>query len=179
MKQISQKLPVLAKNANYDAALYADVLLDTPAYSSEYDVLDESVPFYQMVMSGMKQVVSRPLNTYGSFQKEFLQCIKCGMIPQFELVYRNMEQLKESGLDSFYAADFSYWKGQVAEKYQEYHTLYEKIKGQQITGFRQLEEGVSQTDYENGISVLVNQTEQTYQADKTEVPPMAYVFIGM
>ena len=179
VKQISQKLPVLAKNANYDAALYADVLLDTPAYSSEYDVLDESVPFYQMVMSGMKQVVSRPLNTYGSFQKEFLQCIKCGIIRQCELVYRNMEQLKESGLDSFYAADFSYWKGQVAEKYQEYHTLYEKIKGQQITGFRQLEEGVSQTDYENGISVLVNQTEQTYQADKTEVPPMAYVFIGM
>ena len=96
-----------------------------------------------------------------------------------ELFFTLWEQLKESGLDSFYAADFSYWKGQVAEKYQEYHTLYEKIKGQQITGFRQLEEGVSQTDYENGISVLVNQTEQTYQADKTEVPPMAYVFIGM
>ena len=178
VKQAAQKLPVSAKNANYDAALYAEVLLDTPAYSSGYDALDESVPFYQMVMSGIKQVVSRPLNTYGSFEKEFLQCIKCGMIPQFELVYRNMEGLKESGLDSFYAADFSYWKGQVAKKYQDYRNLYERIRGQRIVGFRQLKDGISRTDYENGISVLVNQTELACQADQTEVPPMAYVLIG-
>ena len=64
-------------------------------------------------MSGIKQVVSRPLNTYGSFEKEFLQCIRCGMIPQFELVYRNMEGLKESGLDSFMPRTFPIGKDRL------------------------------------------------------------------
>ena len=177
VKGIAQKLPVSVKNANYDAALYADVLLDTPAYSSGYDALDESVPFYQMVMSGIKQVVSRPLNTYGSFEKELLQCIKCGMVPQLELVYGNMEKLKESGLDSFYSADFSYWKDKAAEIYQEYQPLYEKIKGRRITGYRRIADGVTQTEYDGGTAVIVNLSNGTYTAEGVTVPAMSYLTI--
>lgn len=175
IKSLSGESPVAAETASLYSAIYSSILVNTPGHSSGFDMVDEDVPFYQMVMSGIKQVVSKPINAYGNPRDEFLNCIKSGMIPHYELIYGNYSALKESRLDSFYAADFNNWKDTLLENYSKYIELYNKANGKTITGYKSVAKGIYLTEYENGIYTLVNKTSEKYSYNGFEVPPMDFV----
>lgn len=177
-RELSEGGAVMADNANYYAALYASAVVNVPFSSSGYDILDESVPFYQMVMSNGRQLISRPINSYGDSELAFLECVRFGMVPHYELVMTEPGTLKESGLNTFYAADFETWGAVAAQKYAIYLPLFERIGGEAITGYRWLSEYVTETAYANGVRVLVNTGDADETADGQTVPAGGFTLIG-
>lgn len=170
--------PIAAENANLYAALYSDVLFNIPSYSSGYDILDVSVPFYQMVFSGIKQTVSRPINTYGNPEEAFLQCLRCGMLPHYELVEATSSEMKENNLESYYAASTENWTKDILEHYKRFVPVYDKTSGQTIQNIRFVDDGVTATVYENGVTVWVNTSDTAYISDMITVPASDFVLVS-
>ena len=54
------------------------------------------------------------------------------------------------------------WKEYAKEWYEAYQPLLEKIYNQKIVGHKSIGDKVYQTDYENGISVIVNYSNNDY-----------------
>lgn len=163
LKALSQKQAVKTTSASYPAALYSSVITEVPDSGSGYDLFDESVPFYQMVFAGDRQLVSRPLNISGDSNRAFLNCLATGMTPHYELLPDTLSMPGTEQVDSFYAADYADWGDEVIARYQQYLPVYDAIRGQSLVNYRQLRAGVCELTYENGTRILVNrtQTEET------------------
>lgn len=161
LREMSGRNPLCTEAANYDAALYSSVIVDVPNSSSGYDAFDESVPFYQMVFSGSRQLVSRPINSLsGDVEGAFLDCIRFGMTPHFELIAEKETMLGQYGMDSFYAAAFADWGEKIAVYSRRYEAVQEAVQGRVLEDYRVLDTGLYQLTYSGGVQLLVNQTAQ-------------------
>ena len=159
LKKLSDGAPLYTTAANYDAAVLSSVVVNAPGSSSGYDLFDQDVPFYQMVLSGERQLVSVPLNvTAGDVDAAFAQCVRFGMVPHFELIDSEEQMLGAYGLESFYAANYAVWGSRIVGYYAEYSTVYEAIKGRTLEDYRILSPGVYQLTYSGEVQLTVNET---------------------
>ena len=65
--------------------------------------------------------------------------------------------------DKLYNTTFSDWKDYAINWYSEYQPLLEKIYDQKIVGHKCIAHKVYQTDYENGVSIIVNYSDNDYK----------------
>ena len=160
---------LMTDNANAYAAGHSSVIIDVPASDSGLMIVDEAIPFYQMVMSGKRQVVSRPLNTSGDPQKALLDCVRCGMQPQLEWTAASEDALKKASLESFFGATSADALADITKVYERYIELYEHIRVQKMVDYRILADGVTLTVYENGTEVLTNSSSVPYEDERYAV----------
>ena len=177
LKAMAQKQAVSTVAAAYPAALFSSVITDVPETDSGYDLFDESVPFYQMVFSGDRQLVSRALNTSGDDRRAFLDCLAAGMVPHYELLPEALPMPGKEQVDGFYAADYADWGDAVIAGYQQYLPVYDAVFGQALVNYRQLRTGVCELTYENGTRLLVNRTETAETADGCTVAANGFTLI--
>ena len=169
MAKLSENQALMTENANAYAAQYSSVLLNTPDSHSGFFLVDEAVPFYQMVFGGKRQIVSKAINTKGTPRLAFLNSVRCGMQPQFEITAASAEMLKELNNEGYFGAAFERCRDDIVSMCLEYQPLYDSIRGKRMTDYRILDEGVTLTVYENGVSVLVNTGTETYQDEQYTV----------
>ncbi len=177
LKELSGKSALYVKGAYYGAAVYASAIIDVPDSSSGYDIFDESVPFYQMVFSGSKQLVSRPINQSGNSEQAFLNCIRFGLTPHYELIADKLELPGTYGIDSFRAAAYADWGEEVAKRYKEYLPIYEAIKGRSLLDYQTVGEKVYRLTYSDGVEVIVNQSEETVQVAGQALEPSSFALL--
>ena len=63
--------------------------------------------------------------------------------------------------------------------WQELQPYLDATRGQFITGYEQLADGVTLTTYENGVEVLVNNRDSSYFWHNTEVAPRSFQMKGV
>lgn len=165
LKDMSGRAPICTEQAYYEAAMYSSVILNVPESSSGYDVFDESVPFYQMVLSGTRKIVSRPINNAGNTQRAMLDCVRTGMIPHFELIAGEENLLGEHGVNRFYAASFEAWEPKITDIYKRYKMVYSAINGLTFEDYHMVQDGVYRLIYAGGVELLVNGSTQDVQVD--------------
>ncbi len=177
LRQMSESRPVYSQEAFYDAALYSSAVVNVPASSSGYDVLDENVPFYQMVFSGVRQIISRPINWSGDPEQAFLNCVRFGMIPHYELIAQEQELPGSYGLESFHAAAFLDWGPEITERFQQYLPVFEAVNGRTLLDYQTAGEGLYQLTYSGGVRLLVNQSAKAVQLEGQTVEPDSFAVI--
>lgn len=179
LKRIGKNQAVMGDGANYYAAMVCSAVVNVPTSSSQFDILEESVPFYQMVFSGERQLISRPLNTQGDLQTAFLQAVRCGMTPHYEQIVATDDEMKESGLDSYFAANYQSWLPRIKAQYTQWQALYPHIQGKAMVDYQILGPGLSRTIWENGVSVLVNTSDVSCAVDGFTVAADTFVVTGV
>lgn len=147
---------------NMYAVPFASKIYDTPICSGGNLNYDEDVPFYQIVLHGMVN-----LTTSGVMQSQdsvtcLLKTVEAGCEMQFAGIKESAAVLMGTEYDTLYNTTFSDWKAYAKEWYGAYQPLLEKIYDQKIVGHRCLSDKVYQTDYENGVSVIVNYGDTDY-----------------
>lgn len=167
----------IGDNANFYALPYVSEVINIPGYSTEYDIIDESTAFFQMVLHGVMPYGSRAVNTYGSPQDMYLQCIATGMAPHYELMYSGDELIKKTSENSYYGALYSNWKDIIAKQYAEYAGLYEKTYTAFIKDIRQVQPQLVKTEYDNGVYTLVNFGEQDVSRDNRQIPAQSFIIV--
>lgn len=173
--QSTQKL--LLTGAYAYAFPYADVITEVPVSSSQYDVEDASIPFYQMVMSGYAALYSSPLNMSGNLQETLLHCVEYGVSPSFLLMTADSQALLDTDLSSYYSVAYGDWNQVIQEIFTELKPL-EGVFGQKITGHGQPADGVYETSYEDGTKVYVNYGEEEVTVEGVTVPAMGFARKG-
>ena len=147
---------------NMYAVPFANKIYDTPIYSSGNLNYDEDVPFYQIVLHGLVNLTTPSVMQSQDSVTCLLKSVEAGCELQFAGIKEEATVLMGTEYDTLYNTSFSDWKDYAKEWYQAYQPLLLKIYDQKIVAHKCIADKVYQTDYENGISVIVNYGDTDY-----------------
>ncbi|MFI3253333.1 MAG: DUF5696 domain-containing protein [Eubacteriales bacterium] len=151
-----------------------DISLEAPLDTTIYQFITDTIPFYQIVLSGNIPMFSSSVNEFPDIDKMMLQCIEYHVYPSFSLMYGDYTLLDgsfSSGRER-YTVEYEKWKEQIVQIYETVSSTLEPVKNQRITQHCMVAPMVSSTIYENGVEILVNYTEKDFKYQNITVTAM-------
>lgn len=142
--------------ANAYAVPYADIIYSAPICHSGQDILDESVPFYSEVLSGIAECVASPMNCTNFGDRSELYAAAFGTGLCYAWIYEKADTLLTTALSGLAGINFESSYDTVAEKLLRFKELAEKTDGSRIVNHRYLTDELSVTEYSDGTAVYVN-----------------------
>ena len=153
-------LSLLADTCAAYAFPYADRITDAPLQSSGFDVFDEDVPFYQMVLHGVLPYAGTAINASADSDAAFLTSVATGCDPAYDMIYAEASDLKDTLFDVYYYSHYAFWTDTAAQQYRIAKDVLAPVSDSVITDYvREGDESV--TTYENGTVVTVNYADKT------------------
>lgn len=165
---------LMLEGAGAYALPYAAMAVDVPVQSNHYSIVDDDVPFYQLAVSRFVPCVSQPVNLTSNPKLQLLRCIQTGTIPQFAFVAGDPAVLQGTELERLFAADFEKWRPDVVRFVKDWQTAREAAGASRMVSFRVIQEGLTETSYENGTRVFVNTGASACLYNGLEIPAMSY-----
>ena len=147
---------VLAAAANDYAAAKADVLMDQPTISNRDKAFDADIPLYQMVFKGRVAGAVSSINMTENPEKQFLKAIESGSGLAFTLTGSYDQDMRLSGEAMFYGTLYDDQKGQITDMVERSRTYLQSVAGAHIAAHEILENQVTMTRFDNGVTVYVN-----------------------
>ena len=145
--------------ANDYAACAADILFDTPDSNGSYTVFDMEIPFYQMVFHSYKPMYTQAVNLSENSELMVAKAAAFGMGLGYTLSYRYEDRSDELDLYKLYGTVYkdntdNIYDALVKKQFAE---IYEKTCDARIVCYELLSNGVSKTEFSNGLTLYANQ----------------------
>ena len=158
IKKADRNIALSAANAY--AAGIADSIYDVPLQNGGYDMLDQTVPFYEMVYHGYIPLYTTAVNLSPDSNKHILKAIEAGVSPSFTLGYNTDRSLIDADGNDFYGINYNSNKQLIKDMVDKTSEFIEKIADSVIISHEILFEGVTETVFSNGVSVIVNHSDR-------------------
>ncbi len=166
---------ILADGANAYVLKYVDHISNVPLSSSKYDVFDTEIPFYQIVMSGLKPVSTTAVNGDAQIADLVLRAIASGSNLHFDFTAEEANELKDTKYDPLYYADYKYWVEDAAGCYKFVKEALSGVEGVEIAEYNILSDNEIETVYTNGVTTVVNLKDKTVTKNGTKISIYDYV----
>ncbi len=170
-------ISILADTANAYALSYVSEITDVPLQSSGYDIFDEDIPFYQLVMHGLKTYASTAINASANPNRAILLAVASGSNLHYDMIAEETSTLKDTVLEDLYYASAEAWIDTASQSYAFAKDVLAGLGDQTITGYVQ-EEDVITTTYADGTEVVVDLTNETASVDGTTYVLSDYIEEG-
>jgi hypothetical protein len=156
---------------------FADIITELPLNSQGFGILDEEIPFYQIAIHGLIPYTGRPMNLAEDFQLNLLRSLETGAGLYFNFMHESPAVLQGSRFQTFYANQYETWADTAQRIYQEFNEQVGDIYNQFIVDYRILSNGVSVTEYENGVKVVINKSNAPFVYDGNTVNARDYLVL--
>lgn len=177
LESISRDYKIMIEGGNVYNWPYASMMVNVPLEDSGYDIVDQRIPFYQMVVSGYKTYAGPALNHVSDKQYYSLLNLETGTLPFYTFSAANSEIVKGTEFAELYSLNFERWRAEVVNHYYETYPVYKQIYGQRFIKHELLEEGVAKSTYENGLAVIVNYNSYPIEYYGTIIDANDYVLV--
>ncbi|MBR3300108.1 MAG: hypothetical protein IKI68_01330 [Clostridia bacterium] len=182
--QISAEIDRIKKNgklvmlsaANAYAAKSADHVTDVPSTSSRYDFTDEDVPFYQIVFKGTIPLSSQPVAMSGDINVSILTALETGTGLTFALSYDYSEKLVDNADVRYFASSYRNAKSVIKDAVSRYGDYFAAVKGAKIKGHSVLTDSVRKTEFDNGVTLYVNYSDETFDTPLGTVNAKSFLY---
>jgi len=166
---------LLVSGGNYYALPYAQAVIDAPLSTSEFYIVDETVPLYSLIMHGCIDYAGTQINMTGSadWREEILQLIEYGASCRFVFTFGDAAEMKYTGLNRYYATTFDSWKQSAAELYGELNEALRCVTGVQMVSHERVGD-VAKVCYANGVTIYINYGAEEAQMDSVAIPAQDY-----
>jgi hypothetical protein len=163
-KLTETEMSMMLSGGNLYALRYADALTNAPMSHNAYFLVDEEVPFYQMVVHGYLDYAGEAINltTTDPNEKIAMRLIASGASPHYTFTHESSSLLKKTGLNHYRSTTFENWKNDAAEVYALVNEALADVSGQEIVRHEIIEPGVTAMYYANGVSITVDQNAVSY-----------------
>lgn len=173
---LSDRYNLLMDNPNSYALPYAKYALNIPFKSSSFNIVDEDIPFYQLVVNGYLPYSAPSANLHTSIPSQvyFMRCLESGSGLHFTWAYENTHQLK---LTTFNAYNSTYYErsfDQAIELYEEYEMVMNQIKDTGLKEHVLLDNGLRMTVYGDDTKIVFNYTHKTQTYKGNSIKPNTY-----
>ncbi|MGN0631196.1 MAG: DUF5696 domain-containing protein [Ruminococcus sp.] len=158
---------IMADTANAYAIPLADIICNVPLSSGRYDIFDEDIPFYQMVLCGIKPLASEPVNGSDDSDEFILKAVAAGMYPHYNMTGEKADVLRGTELEWLYYAYYDSWTEQAAQDNRFVNDVLSGVRGQLITEYRQVGSRIY-THYENGSEIVTDLEKCSVTSDGKE-----------
>jgi len=165
---------IMIRMGNDYALPYADIITDMDLDGTRYSITDQSIPFYQIALHGMKDYTGEALNMVGDFQDELLRCAEYGAGLNFTFMAEDTKVLQDTTHSAYFSTYFDKWHEDVAQIASKYQQDMEGLNQQRIVDHQQLTDSLTVTGYEDGTKVYVNYGKQDAQHEGVTIPAAGY-----
>ena len=105
-----------------------------------------------------------------------LSWIEYGISPRYTLSWEDSSQIKYTSAADKYSVNYTTWMDSAQSVYRQMNEALAPVQGAAMVHHEVLENGLAVVEYDNGVTVYVNKTEQELTAeDGTRVDAMSYV----
>ena len=166
---------VMTKGGNDYAIAYSDMITHVDLLGSEYTILDQTVPFYQLAIHGYVNYSGEPLNMTQDWEKGILNAAQYGAGLAFNFMDEDSFAFQKTLYTQYFGSEYAAWKDRAIEIYNRYNEELGHVFNQEMTNHIQLTDKVSVTSYEDGTNVYVNYDYKDYvTTDGITVPARDY-----
>ncbi|MBR1592682.1 MAG: hypothetical protein IJ666_06710 [Ruminococcus sp.] len=153
---------MLADGANAYALPYVSHITNVPMTSSRFDLFNEDIPFYQIVVHGIIPYSTTAVNGDADSEKLLLMAAATGSSLNYDMLYEETSVLKDTEFDIYYYANYANWTDTAAAEYKLIQPVLENVSDSTITGYEVENDGkYITTSYSNGTVVKVDFEEKT------------------
>lgn len=142
----------------YYSAL-SDYIMDAPPQTSKGKMIDEEIPFYQMVFGSRVGIYNTSVNLETNDTYAILKAAEGGMGLEYTVNKKYTTKLLNSSENTLYATYLSGVKDRIVSEVNNYKSYYDLIKNSTIKQHTILKNGLRKITYKNGITVYVNYTD--------------------
>lgn len=175
LKRVTEKgFNIYLFSPNSYAWKYTQGILETPMNNSQYLFETDTVPFLQIVLSGRIEYYTPYINNSFFSRTNILKAIEYGAYPSFILTWVDNFVIKDTPLWDYPSTKFDDWYSEILQIQREMSNALNPVISSRIVGRTVFEPGVVKVDYENGWSIIVNYTEDSYDDGKINVPPLSW-----
>ena len=167
----------MTSEANAYAFAYSTDIINVPLDHSAYDIVDERIPFYEMIIHGCIDYSSELLNfeNRDELQRELLLLIESGAAPHYVFTREESGRMKETALNRLYATTFENWAEPAAESYRFVSGALDGLQDVAITDHEILDQNLRRVSYANGVRILINYGDEEAQCEGRTVPALSYI----
>lgn len=174
LDKTATKNPVLLSRPFDYGLKSASYITDVPVNSSDYDIENYSIPFYQMLIKGYIPFSNLSANRALNKNDYFLQLLETGSDISYLWITENQKELRDSRLQSYSFAYAPDWIDEAVETYKELKPILQNLSGQKIVEHKVYENGARITVYENGIKILTNYSDKIATVDGLSAQAHSY-----
>lgn len=177
LADLSNQTKVMINMGNDYAVLYSDMVTNMDLKGSEYGIIDEYYPMYQMAIHGYRNYTGESMNIAADPQTELLYAAEYGAGLSFTIIKESPFALQKTLYTEYFGASYDTWHDKMIEIYQRYNRELGHTFNQEMTGYVSYEPGVSCTMYADGTKVYVNYNQTAKQADGRTIPAKDYLVV--
>lgn len=172
---------IMVNDGNDYTFAYADDIINAPLSANDYYIVDETVPFYQMLIHGCIDYSGSVINLSDTFDRTeiVLNLIETGASPHFVFSWESSSDIKNTGLNRFYATTYDNWKNEAFAIYSEVNEALKYVNGAYIINHEIMDNGVRAVTYSNGVVIYVNSGNSDQTVDGVSVPARSYGIGGV
>lgn len=176
LKKLSEQKTLALDNPNMDRIGHIAFATDISRESSNFATMYSSIPFRQLVMNGLTEYTTLNVNLSPDRSQYFLlQALELGSIPKFTISAENVDVLKNSEYSDYYSIQYAVLADKMKALYSEYSEGLAAIGSKEIVGHRMLGEGVFETSYASGASVIVNYNKFPVSVSGSNLDALGYL----
>ena len=149
-------LTFVADACNDYALKYVDYVRNVPLYSSNFDIYDYDIPFYQIVIHGYLPYTTKAKNASSSADELFLLSAATGTPVHYEVMYENPNEFTDSTYDTLFYTYYEGWLDIAAEEYKFNQQYIKSLSDKTITDFEYLSENVIKTTFSDGTEITAD-----------------------
>lgn len=146
---------VLSEDPNAYVLPYTDTITDIPLYSSGFNLFDDDIPLYQMVMHGVIPYSTKAVNGSADAERLVMLALAAGSNLRFDMLYAETSDLKDTDFDVYYYAYYDYWIENAAQYYTFTKDILAAVSDSNIISY-QREGDIITTRYANGKETVVD-----------------------
>lgn len=173
-------------SSHLETALYSPVLpawcqaiafYDMPLVGGQYLYEDDTVPFLPILLKGSLPMYVSPLNVGNYTQERLLRMIEYGVNPGFIVTQAPSEFLAYTPLEDYFSTNFNDWRGDIASTWQYLSKVLQMLSGAHIIHHDVPKPGLVRVEYDNGLIVLINYTDDLWEYQGTIISPLDFSVI--
>lgn len=177
LADLSNQTKIMINMGNDYAVPYSDMIINMDLKGSEYGIIDEYYPMYQMAIHGYRNYTGESMNIAADPQTELLYAAEYGAGLSFTIIKESPFALQKTLYTEYFGASYDTWHDKMVEIYQRYNKELGHTFKQEMTGYVSFEPGVSCTMYADGTKVYVNYNQTAKQADGRTIPAKDYLVV--
>lgn len=156
-KELKDKEQNIMVNMGNDYVIaYADMINAMDLGGSEYTILDQLVPFYQLAIHGYVNYTGESLNLTQDMGEELLKSAEYGAGLSFTVMDETAFALQKTLYSKYFASDYAAWHEKIIDIYTRYNTELGHVFNQRMVDHEKITDKVTCTTYEDGTKVYVN-----------------------
>lgn len=176
IEKLSAGYSLLVDEPNDYAMAYTNHGVNVPLTSSRFNIVDEDVPFYQLVISGHMAYSAPSANHRMAMDATtyLMKCLETGSGIHYTWSYDHTSELKNTAYNMYNDIHYKQTLEEAVAMYKAYDSIMDTITDHQIVSHEILDNGLRRVTYGDGTEIILNYRYKTVSYEGESLKGKSY-----